>query len=212
MPDALKERYRTRLGLIIAANVVVLVAFLTLPVVDFAGLRLVATQADDLSKGFGSAAVCTVAVSILNGLVPSHWKARLVFWRWRHPLPGSRAASLLAADPRIDMVAVERQFGALPADPSGQNAAWYRIYRTVQDEPAVSTTHEDFLFARDYAALSALFLVIFGAGAFYVMPASDSRWTYWALLALQYLIVSFAARNYGTRLVTTSVAVAQKGA
>lgn len=208
---SLKERYRNRLIAIIAANILVFAAFASL-IVDLDGLQLVAKKGNDLWKALGSAALAGAAVSILNGLTPASMKFRLVFWRWTNPLPGSRAVEHLKRDPRIDRLAFERQFGSLPADPAAQNAAWYRIFRTVQGDPAVSQTHEDFLFARDYAALSALFILVFGCVALYAIPAGESRWIYLGCLAMQYVLVTCAARNYGTRLVTTTVAVAQRPA
>src|SRR5258708_4490553 len=50
----------------------------------------------------------------------------------------------------------------LPSDPAEHNRIWYRFYKSVEDNPAVTQVHRDFLLTRDYAGLAALFLVIFG--------------------------------------------------
>ena len=39
------------------------------------------------------AGVGAVLIGVINGLLNSQAKARLVFWRWHDPLPGSRAFS-----------------------------------------------------------------------------------------------------------------------
>jgi hypothetical protein len=50
-------------------------------------------------------------------------KARLVFLRWRHALPGHRAFSKYAVrDPRIDVSSLEKLHGgSLSVDPVEQN-------------------------------------------------------------------------------------------
>src|SRR5947209_8113066 len=56
------------------------------------------------AKGGIVAACLPVGIIILSGLFGDLGKARLVFWRWRDPLPGCRVFSeLLATDPRINV-------------------------------------------------------------------------------------------------------------
>jgi hypothetical protein len=43
-----------------------------------------------------------------------------------------------------------------------QNAQWYRLYKSVENEPAVIDAHRHFLLTRDYAAIA--FLLLLSAG------------------------------------------------
>ena len=62
-----------------------------------------------LPAGFGA-----VLIGVVNGLLSADAKARIVFWRWSNPLPGSEAFSRHASrDPRIDIAALEEKNGGL---------------------------------------------------------------------------------------------------
>jgi hypothetical protein len=150
-----------------------------------------------------------VLTTVLNGLLSAETKARLVFLRWRHALPGHRAFDLHAgSDPRIDAAALLRlQGSAFPTDPVGQNRAWYRIYKGVEKDPAVVQVHRDFLLLRDYTGLSAIFLLVGGAIGLCTIASASIRVTYLLLLLLQYVLVRRAASNYGIRMVTTALAL-----
>jgi hypothetical protein len=58
---------------------------------------------------------------------------------------------------------------ALPTEPVEQNRVWYGMYKGVEKEPPVVQAH------RDYAGLSALFVVFLGAAAFYVIASPPVR-------------------------------------
>lgn len=208
----LKDGYRWRLFAVLAANLVVLYAAVTYDIIQLDGMTAVTSDWQAAWKNIGSAAVAFAITTILNGLLSSDAKARIVFWRWRHPLPGCRAFShYLSRDPRIHFAALERALGTLPTEPATQNALWYqRIYKMVQNDPVVLHVHKDFLFSRDYTALSLLLLVFLGAAGAYAIASPKTMLIYLALLAVQFVAATIAARNYGTRLVTTSVAVWQK--
>lgn len=150
---------------------------------------------------FGSTALALAVLTVINGILPSSIKARIAFWRWNNPLPGCRAFSdYLRNDPRIDLGELQTKVGIFPSEAGDQNARWYKIYRSVQSDVVVNSIHRDFLFTRDYAALSFMLFVI-GAGVL-------NRSAPWMCLALlvQYLLTALAAQHYGKRLVTTSVA------
>lgn len=155
-------------------------------------------------------ALTLVLVGLLNSQVDNMGKARIVFWRWDHPLPGSAAFSKWGPlDNRVNMPAIELKFGPLPADPGDQNRLWYRMYQTVRDLPEVQHGHREFLLARDIACVTVIFAVILApAGLFMMKP---TIWVaYGAGLLAQYLIATRAARVLGTRLVSTVLAL--KGA
>lgn len=166
----------------------------------------------DLTQNAIQSATASVFAGIfaigLNGLLSSNQKAILVFWRLRHPLPGSRAFShFLEADVRIDPQGIRSRHDPLPEDPGDQNRLWYRIYRQHQNEPSVEDAHHGYLLTRDLAALSLFFvfslvpiLIVIGTPSYYPL--------YYAVaLMCAYIFFSHAARNYGKSLVTNVLAI-----
>ena len=155
--------------------------------------------------------LCLVLVGVANAQLSSDAKARIVFLRWRDPLPGSEAFTRHAiTDPRIDLVTIERNNGPLPTDPRQQNSLWYRLYHSVADDLAVLQVHREYLFTRDYACMSLLMLIGLGTAGLFQVPSKSTALGYIGLLTIQYLLVRRAARNHGVGLVTTVLAL--KGA
>ena len=168
------------------------------------GLRDVFTGAQNLLP----VGVALIVATVLSGLLSSDTKARLVFLRWRHALPGHRAFSVHAGrDPRIDVAALEKiHGGTLPVDPAEQNRAWYRMYKTMESDAAVRQVHRDFLLLRDYTGLCVVFFMFYGAAGLCAIPSVKVRLTYLMVLVVQYAFVRQAASNYGSRMVTTVLA------
>lgn len=172
----------------------------------------------DLSTLTGSQAlshVCTilpgglaVALSgVVNAQLTPMAKARIVFLKWDNPLPGCEAFSKHAHDDiRIDMALVESKFGPLPTDPRAQNTLWYCLYQQVQDSAAVRQIDRNWLFARDYACVVALLAPLLGIAGILQMPSGRAYAAMLAMLIVQYLLASQAARNNARRLVTTVIA------
>jgi hypothetical protein len=201
---SLKERNRWQLWIIVAANSLFLYGVAQANAIKAEGLRAALTDAQNLVPvGFA-----LVLATVLNGLLSADAKARLVFLRWLHALPGHRAFSKYAVrDPRIDPSALEKVHGGpLPTDPPEQNRAWYRIYKSVENDHAVRQVHQDFLLLRDYTGLSVLFVLFYGAAGLYAIPSVKVALIYVLTLALQYVLVRQAASNYGVRMVTTVLA------
>lgn len=149
-----------------------------------------------------------VLTGILNAQLSANTKSRIVFLRWRNPLPGCEAFSRYArSDPRVDLVALGNQYGPLPTDPRTQNTLWYKLYKTVEMEPAVVQAHRAFLFARDYTCIALMILVTFGGAALFQMSSMKVVLLYIVGLAFQLLIAGQAARNHGRRFVSTVLAV-----
>jgi hypothetical protein len=202
---SLKEQNRWQLWLVLAFNSLFLWGVAQANAIKVDGFRVAVSDSNNLLPvGFA-----LVVSTVLNGVLNAENKARLVFLRWRNALPGHRAFSEYAAsDPRIDLAALTKLHGAaFPTDPVDQNRAWYRIYKTVEKEPAVQQVHRDFLLLRDYTGLCVLFIVFFGAAGLYAIPSKKIGLLYVSLLILQYLIVRLAASNYGIRFVTTVLAM-----
>lgn len=145
-----------------------------------------------------SLAFC-IFVLILTYILPSKWKHCLVYLRWRHPLPGSRAFSdLLNKDERLSRQDLVNEFGELPISAEDQNALWYKIYKTKQNDIVVLNSHARWLLFRDMFAISTILLL------------PSTIFTFWnsgvkagISFALLYLVVFggiwVCARNTGER-------------
>jgi len=148
------------------------------------------------------AAVMPILAIVLGGVFSDTWKARLVFWRWRDPLPGCRVFSeLLATDYRADRTALAKKIGEYPLEADKQNALWFSLYKKHGGADKVLESHKIYLLTRDMAAISSLFGILFPLGVF----ANNFKWEvaviYAAALLLQYILIAISARNYGNRFV-----------
>jgi hypothetical protein len=204
VPKSLKEQNRWQIWLIIAVNSLFLYGVVEANAIEIDGIRSIFTDASKLVP-FGLA---VVVATVLNGLLPASAKARLVFLKWRNPLPGHRAFSrCMSADPRIDPAAVQRAIGGpLPVDAVEQNQVWYRLYKKVENDPAISQVHRDFLLTRDYTALAVLFLIFYGGAGYYSIPSLKIATIYAVLLLIQCIVVRQVAFHYGIRFVTSVLA------
>jgi hypothetical protein len=201
---SLKDQNRWQLWIIVAANSLFLYGVVQADAIKADGLRAAFTDVQNLVP----VGLALVIATVLNGLVSTDMKARLVFHSWRHALPGHRAFSKYAVrDPRIDLSALENQHGGpLPVDPVEQNRAWYRIYKTVENDQAVRQVHRDFLLLRDHTGLCAVFIAFYGAAGLYAIPSMKIGLIYLLVLVAQYAVARQAASNYGIRMVTTVLA------
>ena len=206
--EYLKDSYKSRLYLVAAINVAVFWAL----VVFRADLSMIWTLLSSISLKHGFIAVITpIGAFVLDGLLSADTKARVVYWRYTHPLPGSRAFSVhLKKETRADPERLVQQWGVVPNDPAEQNRLWYRIYRSVEKEIRVHEAHRAWLFSRDLTAYTVLFFVIFGIVTLVSYPLWPIGWWYLVGLATQYLTAMTAARNYGARFVRTVLAVASQ--
>ncbi len=201
---SLKEQNRWQLWIIIAANWIFFYGVVKSNTISTDGLRAAFTD----PKKLVPVGLALVIATVLNGFLSPDMKARLVFLRLHHALPGHRAFTKYAVrDPRIDLSALKKLHGGiLPVDPVEQNRVWYRIYKTMENDPAVRQVHRDSLLMRDYTGLSAIFLVFYGAVGLYAIPSIKTGVVYFVVLAGQYILAQQAAFNYGVRLVTTVLA------
>lgn len=177
------------------------------------------------------AGVGLAMIRVINGLIRGKNKNRLVYWelsqfllKWKHPLPGSQAYTVYAKnDDRFSEADVKKKLLAgftgneeqknkhlkeLMKSPEAQNDHWYgKVYAPMQDKPGVRQAEANFLFTRDYAAISFVMLFVLGAAGYFVMSSPATWGLYCCGLALQYLLVRHAARNYGIDTVTNAIAV-----
>ena len=96
-------------------NTVSLIAVLIVNLAIFAVVlktdQLLAADYPDILKQWQAlipASLGAILIGVVNGLLSAQAKARLVFWRWKNPLPGSEAFSrYVTLDPRIDVAALK---------------------------------------------------------------------------------------------------------
>ena len=155
------------------------------------------------------AAVAPLATFVLDGLLTANAKARLVYWRWQNPLPGSTAFSKhLLNEPRADREQLNQRWGPLPQAMPDQNTLWYRIYKHVESEFRVHEANRAWLLSRDLTGYAVVFLPCLGIPTLVMdTPETAASW-YLAFLFLQSLLIVVAARTYGIRLVCTVLAIA----
>lgn len=207
MAKRLKDENKTPLALLLAAN---LAAYYLVAETGHLVVGEWVALIRDWKKVLPSG-LALLIIGFLNAQLSADAKARLVFWRWKDPLPGSRAFTRLAPkDARINMASIEGQYGPLPREPREQNSLWYRLYKSIETDDAVDQAHREFLLARDYATISFMIFVVLGVLGFFQFPTSISLLAYLGLVGAQYLMACRAAQTNGQRLVTTVLAL--KGA
>ncbi|WP_434347275.1 hypothetical protein ACN6A1_03265 [Myxococcus virescens] len=199
----IKHSYRFKLAGVALANFALYYLVVSTDSLRVAGLSALFQNWKELVPG----SVALVLTGALNSLLDSTTKARLVFWKWKNPLPGTEAFSKHAKDdPRINVATLKARFGPLPRGAYEQNSLWYKMYSAISSKPAVMDAHVDFLVHRDYACIGVLFLVAFGIPAFFFASLNVAG-GYLAMLLVQCLLAMQAARNSGVRLVTTVLAI-----
>ena len=197
----LKDRYQKHLWVFIGLNLGVF-WFLLVSGGNVLGLL---DRLSDVSLTTGVLALLSpIVVIVLNGLLTPLAKARLVFLRWHHPLPGSRAFSRYAhLDHRIDLSRLPES----PSTPEEENRVWYRLFKQVEEQPSVAGAHHAYLFTRDISGLAFLFLMAFGPIAIATSPDTRVALGYAVCLVVQYALAALAAGNYGRRFVTNVLAL-----
>ncbi|MGR9190529.1 hypothetical protein [Rhizobium leguminosarum] len=202
-PKSLKDQIRWQLWLTIAANFALFYVVAQSDAFAVSGVSGLLTGAANLLP----VGLALIVTTIANGLLDASMKARLVFLRWNFALPGHRAFSVYAvADPRVDVARLRESIGELPNTPADENLVWYRLYKKIEADPAVTQIHREFLFTRDYAAFSFLFLLGFGVAALFLISEWKVALLYLLALIGQFIVVRHAAANYGVRLVSTVLA------
>ena len=204
MGKSLKEKNNLSLAIVIIGNAAFFyLVFKTGSIITDGLVALIKDWQEALP-----AALLFPFVAILTNVLDGNNKARVVFWKWRDPLPGGQAFTRIVHDDvRIDVECLKSKYEKFPEKSSEQNRLWYKIYTTVKDDERVLKTHQDYLFARDYAVISALFLLVFGSVGIFMFSGTVLKLSYLAILVLQYFIVRVAAKNCGVRMVGTVLAI-----
>lgn len=152
--------------------------------------------------------VMPIVVLLVVNALPHDVKSMLVYWKPLGVLPGCEAFTKYGPrDPRIDMMALKENVGALPTDSTGQNSMWYKLYKQISNEQEVLEAHKLFLMYRDMAVLSLPLIVLVPLSLNLV---GATRWTI-ALAAIlfigQYLLTALSARWSGIRFVCNVLAI-----
>ncbi|MDC7785625.1 hypothetical protein PQJ75_18495 [Rhodoplanes sp. TEM] len=200
----LKDQNRWPLWLVFGANILLFYGVAQFGVLSGDGFKVALHDAPHLFP----VSLALVITTIANGLLSSGMKACIVFLKWKHALPGHRAFSVHAGtDPRIDVSQLLTLLGGkFPATPDDENRVWYRFLKETEKDPSVSSAHRDFLFARDYAALAALMLLVFGASSYFLVETIKTALIYNALLLAQFIVVRHVAATYAKRFVCNVLA------
>jgi len=149
-----------------------------------------------------------IVVLVLSELLPTLTKASLVYWRGKHALPGHGAFTVLGpADPRVDMKALAKNVGKLPAEPAEQNAHWYRLYKMVDADASILGANGTYLLFRDMAAMSFLLVFVAPFAILLVGAAWKAAGVAAVVFGIQYLITALSARQSGHRLVRNVLAI-----
>jgi hypothetical protein len=140
---------------------------------------------------------------MLEGLISSDNKARIVFLRIKNCMPGSRAFSKIAVnDHRVDLDKLKLQYPeGLPDDPEIQNKAWYQLYRKHSDKLRVIEAHKAFLLTRDFTALTVVFIPISLAAHLIWGTPWPGIFRHILLLVGFLIFMIVSAQTYGIRFV-----------
>tara|TARA_R110002049_G_scaffold183243_1_gene351186 strand:+ start:13032 stop:13661 length:630 start_codon:yes stop_codon:yes gene_type:complete len=199
----LKAKNTPQLWVFLSANIIFLIGLL------FPVHFLELTKSFDiyLILKFVGVSIAPLVLFLLNGLLSSHIKAILVYWKLKHPLPGSTAFSKWSkSDHRVNRKKLKEIHGKLPKNTADQNRKWYEIYRKNSNNNIIQNSHRAFLLARDLTSLSVLFLIFLGIPVL-ILGSWPLNLFYNLVLILQYLIICVNAKNRGVRFVTNVLAI-----
>ena len=87
---------------------------------------------------------------------------------------------------------------------------WYKLFKTIESDPAVTQVHRAFLFSRDYAVFSLMLFLGLGSTGLFQIQSKETAFIYLGVLLIQLILTVKAARNNGKQFVSTVLAL--KGA
>ena len=159
---------------------------------------------DGILVGLGS-----LIVIVFTGLISAEWKARIVFLKWKNPLPGHRSFTKLAKlDSRIDLKILEKKYGTLPVDEKEQNLLWYKIYKEYENEVIVKTSQSHFLLTRDLASVTIIVTIIIIMVMLIYKLGIGVIFIFFLVMTLHYFVLILSSQNYGRRFVCNVLTLA----
>jgi len=151
-----------------------------------------------------------ILLVVLSGILSSRLKVFVVFWKWKHGLPGHRAFSkYIYTDPRINIDGLSRKHGELPDDPVKQNNLWYNFLDNNKENVIIKDSHKAYLLTRDMTAIASVFILSF---IVILLSNVDSKIRVMSCIyfVVQYLVLMLVARNYGMRFTCNVLALESK--
>jgi len=155
--------------------------------------------------------IAMLLVGALDALPGAELKARIVFGRWRNPLPGSRALeeANLDTDSRIDRERLRAAVGGtFPRGTCEQNVAWYRLFQLWAEDSRVKHVHFQWLLYRDLTWLALLLLALGLAAAAVNTYVRSVALVAPRIAALLMVLFRAAASQHGKRFCNTVLALA----
>ena len=176
--------------------------------VDFKHFGTTDAAVFGLLRAAGAAAIGPIAAVFLNDVISSDLKEIFVFWRIRHVLPGHRAFSVFSkSDSRIDIKKLKARIGEFPKGPKEQNAEWYRLLRSHEQEISVADAHRRFLLFRDCTALTLILGLIACVASILLGHGIETLGILLAGTVVQFAWLALSARSVGFRLVRNVLAI-----
>lgn len=163
---------------------------------------------EKLSKKDGIFFIILPLLSIvLQGLISSKSKERLIFWKINNRLPSCQAFSkYMKEDNRIDKKNLIEKYGKLPKKENKQSQLWYKIYKNISDK-AIDKTHKDYLLTRELTIITVFFIFIFPIILYFFTTIKNKILIIvMCLLIFEYLIMRYVSKNYAERLVVNVLA------
>ena len=159
-----------------------------------------------LEENFIILFIIPIVTYILTGLLPSKFKANIVYMRLNNPLPGTRVfTKLIHHDERIDITKFNAKYSGFSTKPEDQNKLWYQIYSCHKYEPGIFEAHRDFLKSRDMTSIAFIILTLF---IIYTLAVNLNninlaKLTY---LVFQYILLAIVSQNKGNRFTLSVIA------
>ncbi|MBS1983407.1 MAG: hypothetical protein JST16_04475 [Bdellovibrionales bacterium] len=207
---SLKSRNQPQVMTFLSANIIALVA-------AFVGLEALQAFIGAIRAGEWShvlkipvlIAVGAIATRTISWAIPREWKETLVFWRrGMRSLPSSEAFTVIApSDLRIDILSLQKRFGPLPTEYQKQSSLWYAIYRKHCKDLVVEDANSAYLLFRELTAIMPVLMIGCLVGALPLELSLSNSMLAALALGFEYLVVMYAARNAGKRLVANVLAL-----
>ncbi|HEX6958146.1 MAG TPA: hypothetical protein VF194_09185 [Ferrovibrio sp.] len=210
-PQSLKAQnaWLIRAALILHGIAFVYVAFEPFVLAQLSGPDALEKLKTALAPGSLSLAIIVLAKLVLLGLIQARLRDRVIHWRWRYPLPGSRAFTRIGrADARVDMARLEQRYGPLPTQPGEQDRLFYKVYRAHADEVGVLDAHKSYLAARDIGIINLILFILLPGFAWWATGNPERVAVYSAALFASYVLMALAAQVYAGRFVENVLATA----
>lgn len=143
-----------------------------------------------------------ILVILVEGVLSSDIKAKIVFLKFKNPLPGSRSFSAIAKnDSRINLEELKTKIDKIPQKPEEQNNLWYKIYRDYSERPIVYQSHKFFLLTRDLATITLFVITVSFFGYFFLDFTFGKAIIHFLILVSILLLTIMSSQNYGKRFV-----------